>query len=92
MSGVGTAAAVLGMGGSKSVLHGDLLAPANTQELQAVVGHMEQSYKRHRNISVGNVYAFEIHSFAILQLKHEIPYCLVHDSPDSQNSLHIFQP
>ena len=42
MSGVGTAAAVLGMGGSKSVLHGDLLAPANTRELQAVLGHMEQ--------------------------------------------------
>lgn len=64
MSGVGTAEAVLGMGvgwmgggGSKSVLHGDLLAPANTRELQAVVGHMEQSYKKRGNFSVGNVYA-----------------------------------
>ena len=60
---VGTAEAVLGMGGgSKSVLHGDLLAPANTQELQAVVGHMEQSYKNHKNFIGGNV--------QYVQLKH----------------------
>ena len=60
MSGVGTAAAVLGMGGSKSVLHGDLLAPANTRELQAVLGRMEQSYKKHQKFYVGNVYAVEL--------------------------------
>ena len=65
MSGVGTAAAVLGMGGSKSVLHGDLLAPANTRELQAVLGHMEQSYKKHRNFSLGNVFVFDFFAICV---------------------------
>ena len=56
MSGVYTAGAVLGVGwgGSKSVLHGDLLAPAKTRELQVVVGCMKQSCKRHENFSMGN--------------------------------------